>query len=76
MNLLVLIPIAAVFVVAMILGRNELVKRRIACPHKRMDADVEVKQRYRKPTDPVGIERCSLLDDPKHVTCDEACLKA
>ena len=55
-------------------ARNEIVKRRLACPHKGEDAEVEVKRRF-EGGKPVRVESCTLLDDPTHVTCDEACIK-
>ncbi len=75
MTLFVLIPITALFVVAMIVGRNELVKRKLACPRKGMMADVDVARRYFNPTKLMRIMRCSLLTNPKKIDCEQECLK-
>lgn len=74
MTLFALIPITAVFVVGMIVGRNELVKRRLACPHKGQRADVKLLRRYMNPAKLVGIKRCDLLEDPTRIDCDQECL--
>ena len=55
MTLFALIPITAVFVVGMIIGRNELVKRRLACPHKGQRADVKILRRYMSPSQLVSV---------------------
>lgn len=72
---IVLIPIAVVFTVAMIVGRNEIVKRKLRCPHTNEVADVDVARRSLRPSKLVRVESCSLLPDPKHVDCDQECLK-
>ena len=72
---IVLIPIAVVFTVAMIVGRNEIVKRKLRCPRTDTIADVEVKRRSLRPSKQVGVESCSLLPDPTHVDCAQECLE-
>ena len=71
----VLIPISIVFIVAMILGRNELVKRRLACPRTGSAAEVELLRRSLRPSKLVRIESCSLLADPRRIDCGQECLK-
>ena len=72
---IVLIPIALVFIVAMIVGRNEIVKRKLRCPRTGSIADVEVKRRSLRPSKLVGVESCDLLPDPKQIDCKQECLK-
>ncbi len=43
--------------VVFLAARNEIVKRRLACPHKSEDAEVEVKQRF-EGGKPLRIESC------------------
>ena len=71
---LVIAGVIVLGAVVFFIARNDVVKRRIACPHKGQDAEVEVKQRF-EGGKPVRVESCTLLDDPTHVTCDEACIK-
>ena len=75
MTLFVLVPITAIFVVAMIVGRNELVKRKLACPRNGMTADVDVVRRYFSPPRLMDIKRCSLLANPKKIDCEQECLR-
>ena len=74
MTLIALIPITALFVVGMVVGRNELVRRRLACPHKGERADVKLLRRYMSPAKLLRIKRCDLLEDPTRVDCDQECL--
>ncbi len=74
MDPLVIVPIAVVFGVCMILGRNELVKRRLVCPGTGTVAEVDVVQRYRKRR-PVRVKSCDHLSDPKVVDCGQECLR-
>ena len=74
MDPIVLIPLTAIFVVGLFLGRNELRKRKLSCPRKREMADVDVIQRYDRPDKPVRVKSCDLLDDPNTVDCEEECL--
>ena len=76
MHWAVLIPISLIVIGALILTRNELTKRRLACPHKGMSAEVEVQRRHFLPTDKVRVKSCDLLPDPKKVDCDQACVKS
>ena len=75
MDPIVLIPITLIFAVAIFLGRNELVKRKLDCPHKGEVADVGVVQRFQRENRPVRVKHCSLLPEQKRVDCDQACLK-
>ena len=72
----VLIPIGLIVVGALIITRNELAKRRLACPHKGEAAEVEVRRRHFLPTDKVSVKSCDLLPDPQNVDCDQACVKS
>lgn len=75
MELWVLLPIAAVAVVLLLLMRNEVVRRLLACPVKHAEAEVRVVQRYREPSKPVRIKSCSLLEDPERIDCSQACIR-
>jgi len=75
MDPIVLVPITIIFVAAMIVGRNELVRRKFRCPHKGGLADLEIQRRSLRPTTILGVKSCSLLPGVKHVDCDRACLK-
>lgn len=75
MDPLVLIPITVVFLAAMIIGRNELVKRRLVCPRTGSTAEVELLRRSLLPSKLVGIKSCSLLPDPKKIDCGQHCLR-
>ena len=75
MDPIVLLPIILIFSVAIFLGRNELVKRKLICPRKGIIADVGVVQRFQKPDKPVRVKHCNLLNDPKRVDCGQECLK-
>ena len=48
--------------------------RTVSCPSLHTKADCVVKMDAVDGA-AVDIERCSLLKDPDHVTCDRACLK-
>jgi len=76
MHWAVLIPIGLIVLGALILTRNELAKRRLACPHKGTSAELEVQRRHFWPTDRVRIKSRDLLPDPEKVDCDQACLKS
>jgi hypothetical protein len=75
MDPIVLIPITLIFVVVMIVGRNEIVKRRLTCPHKGTPADIEVLRRSLSPGTILRAKSCSLLPDPNKVDCGQECLK-
>ena len=75
MSPFVLIPIAVIFVVAMVIGRNELVKRKLDCPRKKKTAEVELLRRSLWPSKLVRVKRCSLLEAPTKINCDQECLK-
>ena len=75
MDPIILVPITLIFVACMILGRNELVRRRLACPGHGRIADVSVVQRAGRPDKPVDVTLCSLLPGAKKIDCDRACLK-
>ena len=74
MDPLALIPLTAVFVVCLFLGRNELVRRRLKCPRTGTEANVDVVQRFRKSDKPVKVASCDLLSDSKKVDCGQGCL--
>ena len=74
MELWVLLPMTAVFVVLFYLVRNELVRRVLRCPVKNADAEVEIVQRAHDPTKPIRVKTCSLLTDPKRVDCGQDCI--
>jgi len=70
----VLPAVTAAFLVLYFVMRNERVRRVLRCPVKHEAAEVELVQRYQKPDQPVRVTRCSLLDDPTHVDCSQACI--
>lgn len=72
-GLLVLAALTALFSSLIVLGRNELVKRRLTCPRDGTEAKVDVVQRYHA-DDPVRVRSCDHLRDPKNVDCDQGCL--
>ncbi len=73
---LVLLGALGVFFAAMyFIGRNELRKRRLACPRSGASAKVDVVQRYEKPDVPVRVKSCDLLPDPNKVDCEQECLE-
>lgn len=73
MHAYILVPIALVFLVAMFLGRNVIVRRRLTCPRTGGPAEVELLQRSL--TDRVlGIESCDRLANPRRVDCGELCV--
>lgn len=74
MTPLVLIPLTLIFVAAFIIGRNELIKRRLTCPRTGTTASVDVLQRYDKPDKPVNVSFCSLLPGRNSPDCDKGCL--
>jgi len=75
MNPIILVPIALVFLAAMIVGRNEIVKRRLTCPRNGLPAEVDLVRRSLRPRHLVRIESCSLLPDPRKVDCGQDCLR-
>lgn len=75
MTPLVLIPVLLVFVLGWILGRHELVERRLVCPRTRTVEEVGVVQRCGQPDHPVGVASCSLLPEGERVDCDLGCLE-
>jgi hypothetical protein len=76
MNPYLLIPLALVFAVALLLTRNEVMKRRLRCPRDGRDAKVGVVLRWGDPKRTVGVRSCDLLPNPRKVDCDQACLRA
>jgi hypothetical protein len=75
MDPVVLIPISLLFLVALVLGRNEIVQRKLACPRAGSTAEVELLRRSLRPGKIVGVRSCSLLADPRKITCGRECLK-
>ena len=71
---IVLIPITLIFLAAVVVGRNMLVKRRLRCPRRKRDADVAFVAREWKSSELVRVKSCDLLKDPKKIDCDQECL--
>jgi len=67
--------VALIFVLAVSFGRNQVVRRRLACPTRAREATIDVVQRYRKPDHPVRVRSCTLLADPQRVDCGQECLR-
>ena len=73
-GLTVLAVLSIFFALVYWLGRNELVKRHVACPRDRTSAEIDVVQRYARADKPVRITRCSRLPNPDKVDCGQECL--
>jgi len=72
--LLLIGGVLLVFVVVFFVARNQVVKRRLTCPNKHAEADVEILERHDS-GEPVHVKSCSLLDEPTRVDCPEDCIK-
>jgi len=73
-GLIVAGAVLAVFCVLYFIARNEIVRRKVLCPHEAKVADVEVVRRFEGAHKPVRVRSCSLFEDPRDVTCDQDCL--
>ena len=69
------IGLSVLFALCYALGINERVKRTLSCPITGAEADVEVVQRYGKPSKAVRVANCSLLPRPNRVDCGQECLR-
>lgn len=68
--------ILIVFTAVYFLVRNAVVKRRLSCPHKGREMDLEVLHRgFSGEGKPLDVESCSAFADPRKVECDKACIK-
>jgi len=72
--LLVVLAVAVAFALLYLVGRHEVVRRKLTCPRTGVTANVDVVQRYHEPTQPVRVRSCDLLPDPKKVDCSQDCL--
>lgn len=73
-GLVVLAALTVLFTSLMLLGRNQLVRRRLRCPRDGDEAQVDVVERYTG-SDPVRVRSCDHLANPKRVDCDQGCLE-
>jgi len=71
---LLIVGIVALGSIVFFVARNEIVKKRLACPRTGEEAEVEVKRRFEGRKD-LRVKSCSLLDDPTEVDCEQACIK-
>lgn len=55
-------------------GRNQIVRRRVVCPHKKTPAEIDLVQRYQREDRPLRVRACALLPNPRRVDCDQACI--
>ncbi len=74
-GIIVLAVLAVFFAVVYAFGRNQVVRRRVECPHERKQAEIEVVQRYMREDRPVRVRACDLLPDPRRVDCDQSCIR-
>jgi len=75
MDPIVLIPIFALFLVGMIASHVIRERHNLKCPHKEIDAQVDLQRPSFPPAAPLRIKRCNLLADPEKIDCDQECLK-
>lgn len=71
----VLAVLTVFFAVVYAFGRNQVVRRRVACPHERTEAEIELVRRYQREDRPVRVRSCDLLPNPRRVDCDQACIR-
>ncbi len=72
----VILSMAAAMYMIVVAGRT-LVRRRIHCPDKGIDTDVEMSMETGgnwEPGHPLDIVRCDALENPTCVNCDKHCL--
>lgn len=74
-GLVVLGVLTLYFSVMYALGRNEVEKRELTCPHTGTTAHVDVVQRYRQRWRPVRVKSCDLLGDSERIDCEQGCLE-
>jgi len=75
MQLWVIPAVTAAFLVLFFLMRNERVRRVLFCPVKKVEAEVEIVQRYQDPGRALRVKSCNLLEDPQRVDCGQDCIR-
>jgi hypothetical protein len=72
--LLLVVGVLVLFGLLYLVLRHEIVWRKVTCPRRGVDAEVEVVRRADGRQQPLRIRSCSLFDEPRRLTCEQDCL--
>ncbi len=73
---LAILGIVTVFLAVVYLVRNAIVRRRITCPVKKQEVQVDLLRRgFCGEGDALEVKSCSAFEDPRKLDCAQECIK-
>ena len=73
---LAIVGIVAVFLAVFYLVRNAVVRRKITCPVKKQEVQVDLLRRgFSGEGKALEVKSCSAFEDPRKLDCAQDCIK-